>query len=247
MGIKNRYIITSGFAGKKSRSYPWSKSDHHHDIEKSVAFHELWEEILFKYAKPLETLVLESPAEDTLKGKVRGQLVSFIINFGHQSGIKHGKLSGWTRAYLLGMLYAYLNDCDHIFVEQDVLCFGNWVEAIYENANKNGLDLSFGNKECAGKMYEQENSLAFIRREAIPKFIKLFLEIDVSDNEIHIERKVTQIRRIFGNKSGFHPFGYGFYFPPKDKPELPFYVHRFPYERLKYLADMGLIDKKYVV
>lgn len=239
-----KYIITSGFCSKGDCPYPWSEELHHHNIEKSNEFHELWEEILFKYTNPKDVLVINSPEPSNKHKKVvkiNTEWIDMLKNFGHQSGHIEGQYCGWTRAWLLGMFYAFINDCDHIYVEQDVLCFGNWIEAIYDT----GKLLSFGHKKYGGKMYDQENSVTFIKKEAIPRFLNRFLSIEGTDKEIHAERKITQVRNDFKDKAGYHPFGYGFRFPP-ERLELPFYVHRLSYDRLEYLAEAGLIDKKYI-
>ena len=239
------YIITSGYCSAGKCPYPWNVDTSRHKLMKGPEFHELWEEIVAKYTNPKAVLIIDS--DEKAKIKTNHTLLPMVENFGHQIGKIEGQFCGWTRAWLLGMFYAWINDCDHFFVEQDVLAFGNWTEAIYEHVDKNRLSMTFGSKGFSGSAYEQEVGLTFTRKGFIPEFLKAFMIFESTDKAFGAEHKIAVIRKLFGKRVGFHPFGYGLTKPEREfGKKLPFYGHRWSFQDIRKLVILGLVDDKYI-
>lgn len=245
------YIITSGWCGHISNPPPWKESMENSEITKCIEWHRLWRMNLYIHARPSRVIIFGSPVPEQVGPFDLGpiaQIVWMVRNFGHQISSTHERgelnLCGWSRAWVLGLWWAYMNECDHIWVEQDVLCFGDWVGAIYRHAEENNLAFMVGAKKWGAKQYQQENSLTFTQRDAIPAVIEGYLFPTLEKDCVEI--RIAAVRQHLGGASGFLPFGYGFKRPERWTEELPFYIHRAHGWHLKELANSGLIDRIWV-
>jgi len=94
-----------------------------------------------------------------------------LKNFGH--GVHCSKkniLCGWARGFLHGAMQAYLNDCDYVYVEQDLLIFGkNFIENIFKLLEKNNKQICCidGNETCQ----KLQQSLVFVKHSYLIKYI----------------------------------------------------------------------------
>lgn len=251
--MDRKFIITSGFCSSGSCPYPWDENTDRHKLMKGNEFHELWEHVLLNNISitPEQITIIDSTDQKNVNqsySKMRDRsLLDWIdmsSNFGHQIGEIKGQYCGWTRSWLLGMFYAWINDCDHFFVEQDVLIFGDWINAIYDKVEKNNREVMFGAKEYAGPLYAQEVGLTFIKKEVIPYYLRDILQIPDTDKQMGVEHKIAHVNERF--RVGDHPFGYGFQKPDELGTTFPFYAHRWSFTDIKKLVDLKLIDKKYV-
>jgi len=179
------YIITSGW---------WSTKD---DVDnrtiktgdkyiRSQAFHQLWYESIAKFTSAQKVYIIDSdsPIKPILDENSE-VLISLLENAGHSTHHK-GKLSGVSRAHLLGMSLAMVNEVDYwVYIEQDALIYGeDIIEKCIENMRKPYM---FGNGLATPQPTQQ--SFMIIKVEAIPEFIQKFSAIKARDNEISPETK----------------------------------------------------------
>ncbi len=149
-------------------------------------FHNLWFTAVDTYAKPKKIYIIDS--NSPVKPEVHTEkeiLVTLHENAGHST--QHiGKLSGVSRAHVLGMSIAMANEIDYwVYIEQDALIYGEGIiEKCIENMKKSYM---FGSGEGTPQPVQQ--SLMIIKKDAIPTFIKNFNAIKAKDSEISPEMK----------------------------------------------------------
>ncbi|MGB6020311.1 MAG: hypothetical protein WBF77_12040, partial [Sulfurimonadaceae bacterium] len=126
----------------------------------------------------------DSPVKPTIDPQ-KEELISLHENAGHPT-LHIGKLSGVSRAHLLGMSIAMANEVDYwVYIEQDALIYGeNIIEKCIDNMKKPYM---FGSGR--GTPQPVQHSLMIIRKDGIPTFIKNFNAIKAKDSEISVERK----------------------------------------------------------
>lgn len=185
--LKNSYtyIITTGWWSTEndmdSRTIKSGDS-----YIRSQEFHSLWYQAVERYTSAKKIYVIDS--DSPVKPKLNNDnevLVSLLENAGHSTCHK-GKLCGVSRAHLLGMSLALVNEVDYwVYIEQDALIYGeNIIEKCIENMKKPYM---FGNGY--GTPQPMQQSFMIIKKEAIHKFIKNFNNIKSTDNEISPETK----------------------------------------------------------
>jgi len=181
----NRYIITTGW---------WSTEDssdtrivkNGDSIIRSKQFHKLWYDVVQRYTTPKKIYVIDSDSpQKPILNQDNEVLISLLENAGHSTN-HNGKLSGVSRAHLLGMSLAMVNEVDYwVYIEQDALIYG---EGIIEKCIKDmKKPYMFGLGFKTPQPVQQ--SFMIIRKEAIPDFIKNFNAIKSTDNQISPETK----------------------------------------------------------
>jgi len=185
--IKYKYIITSGW---------WSIGDDKLDTREILRgdsyirdrdFHQEWFRVVNRYtnAKKIYIIDSNSPIKPILN-KEKEILVELINNAGHSTN-HIGKLSGVSRAHILGMSLAMVNEeIDYwVYIEQDALIYGeNIIEKAIENMKKPYM-FGYG----LGTPQPVQQSFMIIKREYILDFINRFYAITSTDNEISPEVK----------------------------------------------------------
>ena len=185
MKENNTYIITTGW---------WSTEDDVDDRTiksgdskiRSKEFHQLWYDVVQGYTSAQKIYVIDSDAsvKPTLDKKDE-VLISLLENAGHSTH-HTGKLCGVSRAHLLGMSLAMVNEVDYwVYVEQDALIYGDGIiEKCIEQMKKSYM-FGYG----LGTPQPVQQSLMIVKKEAIPKFINNFNKIKAKDSEIAPETK----------------------------------------------------------
>lgn len=182
---KYNYIITSGWwctndENTKDRSIKYGD-----EFIRTDNFHRLWSNAIKKYCRPIKTYIIDSnsPVKPILNESEI--LISLHENAGHPT-LHIGKLSGVSRAHMLGMSIALANEVDYwVYIEQDALVFGhNIIEKCIENMRGPYM---FGSGD--GTPQPVQHALMIIRADGIPKFIKNFNSIKAKDFEISPEKK----------------------------------------------------------
>lgn len=181
-----RYIITTGW---------WCANDDEIDERKIIKgdsvirtdqFHKLWYEAVSHYANPQKIFIIDSasPVKPVID-KEREVVISLMSNAGHSTH-HEGKLSGVSRAHLLGMSLAMVNEADYwVYIEQDALIYGkDIIEKCISRMNKPYM-FGYG----LGTPQPVQQSLMIIKRKAIPGFINNFNKIKARDAEIAPEVK----------------------------------------------------------
>ncbi|MDQ7085035.1 MAG: hypothetical protein Q9M36_08920 [Sulfurovum sp.] len=179
------YIITSGW---------WSIEEEKDDrlIKcgdahiRSSSFHQLWTKAIDKYTLAKKVYIIDSNAP--IKPKIDSQnevLFSLLENAGHSTN-HSGKLCGVSRAHLLGMSLALVNEVEYwVYIEQDALIYGDGI--IEECIKKMKKPYMFGNGW--GTPQPTQQSFMIIKSDAIASFIQKFSAIKATDNEISPETK----------------------------------------------------------
>ncbi len=179
------YIITSGWWSTKDDKD--SRAVKRGDASiRSKEFHTLWYEAIERYTNAKKVYIIDSDAP--VKPKLDEEhevLISLLENAGHSTN-HTGKLCGVSRAHLLGMSLAVVNEVEYwVYIEQDALIYG---EDIVETAiSKMNKPYMFG--AGRGTPQPMQQSFMIMKTDYIPQFIKSFNDIKAKDNEISPETK----------------------------------------------------------
>jgi len=207
------YIVHSGWWCDESRRHIGANYNESDDRIRTPKFFDVWYDCVTRFSKPLQIFVADSasPLKPDLTGK-RVEWVNLERNFQHGM-ICVGQYGGWTRAFALGAMHAYLNDADYsVFLEQDCLIVGDGIieEALAKMGN---AKISYG----ASSPVRIEQSFVIIRRDYILDFLHGFLGMKQSDRDLFTEVKFQRLQkrarvfRAFGlPAAGFAPLPFGF-------------------------------------
>jgi len=262
------YIITSGW---------WSTKEELDNREiirgnsliRSDKFHKLWIETVLKFSNPKKIYIIDSnsPVKPIIDEN-NEVIISLLENAGHSTN-HIGKLCGVSRAHLLGMSMAMVNEVDYwVYIEQDALIYGTGI--IEEAISKMKKPYMFGNGW--GTPQPTQQSLMIIKTSHIPEFIKNFTSIKARDNEISPETKFAIatskflrflpeslfkdihknslknkiVWRLFRHFKGFDdlPFGYGRTRPLNFDDKYFYFQHGEQEELNRYLEKIRDIDIK---
>ena len=178
------YIITTGWwaSNKDVNDREIKYGDH---IIRSKEFHKLWYKAVKKYANPKKIFIIDS--NSPIKPDLGDDevLISLLENAGHSTN-HIGKLCGVSRAHLLGMSIAMVEEVDYwVYIEQDALIYGKGI--IEEAISKMKKPYMFGDGFRTPQPTQQ--SLMIIKTEYIPIFIKNFTSIKSIDYNVSPETK----------------------------------------------------------
>lgn len=178
------YVITTGWwcSNKNSESREMLIGD---DAIRDREFHSFWHESIRKTKSTANIYIIDSasPIKPTLNKDEH--LISLEKNFGHSTRCDY-KLSGVTRAHVMGMTVALLNEYEYwVYIEQDALIQG---EGIIEKCIKSmKKPMAFGSGK--GTPYPAQQSFMIIKTSHISLFLNRLLKIKASDKEISPELK----------------------------------------------------------
>jgi len=232
------YLISSGYwSGKGFRGQ---------DGSDRADFFKIWLDNTFAYASPQKIIVVDSnseilPPDPEDLSKV--EWIKLNHNFGHVfdmvgSGYQN-KFGGWSVGFLVGAMMAYANNCDFIYKEQDCLCFGSWVESLYNDLEKFGKRMLIGRQSHPAVLIEQ--SLVIIKHDFILDFIQKLISINKPDGG---EGRYVPEFKFYdllcqNSEIGLMSMGYG-----RQKSfnfDEAFYTQQPSVENLKLLVGKGLI------
>lgn len=207
------YIVHSGWWCDQSRRHIGAQYNESDDCIRTPKFFDVWHECVTRFANPTKIIIVDSasPLKPDLTGK-SVEWVNLEKNFQHGM-ICEGQYGGWTRAFALGAMYAYLNDAEYsVFLEQDCLIVGERViERAIENMSR--ADISYGGTSVV----RIEQSFVIIKREYILTFLHDFLGMKHSDRDVFTEVKFQRIQKreyalsfVGLSKSRFTPLPFGF-------------------------------------
>lgn len=249
------YLISSGWWCSEVDGRQQRFGD---DIIRTAQFHKLWHQSIDRYTDPTEILIIDSasPIKPEFATDARIRFLSLRVNGRHATECLN-KYAGCTRAMLLGMQYALVNDYDYyVYVEQDALLYG---EGIIEHAiSTMTRPIMFG--PGRGTPQPTQQSLFVVRRDGIEKVIATYYAIPYNDREVTPELKfayalssfVAKLRlppRHFANlirKRGWAnplaqycplPFGYGRAKPVSFSDRYYYFQHASQDELKEYLES----------
>ena len=171
------------------------------------------------------------------------QTLQLTGNLGHVENLlgirqpkKNYKWCGWSVSILTLALLAYQNETDFIFVEQDVLLFGDVFQRMYDEIGDGQVIYGTCGVQPAA------NSLFMVRRDYIPQFVKLYLEAGHdADKENLPEMKFDRL----GKKYGWKTFRFGYDrdrpFNLEDLKAGPCYIQQVTPEELERLRKLGMV------
>lgn len=249
------YLISSGWwcSEVDTRQHRFGN-----DIIRTAQFHKLWHQSIDRYTDPTEIFIIDSASpikpESTTDPRLR--FLSLRVNGKHATDCLN-KYSGWTRAVLLGLQYALVNEYDYyIYVEQDALLYG---EGIIEHAIS-----TMTTPVMLGRGHRQpiQQSLFIVRRDGIEKMIRAYCTLPYTDREVTPEVKFAYALSSFVPKLGLPPrhfagllrrsdwvnplaqycllpFGYGRDRPIKFSDRYYYLQHASQEELLEYLDITG--------
>ncbi len=206
--IKNKYIIGTGWWCDGSGKHRGSLANDSSDEIREKDFFDIWYNSIIQFSHPEKILIIDSdsPVKPDLFNKNLCIHLNMIQNFGHPLEERcFGKMSGWERSLLLGLVYTYFNDIPYfVYVEQDCIINGNEIiEASIENMK--GFDYSHGLNKTDG--FEVECSFVIIDTRITIDFIKCCAQFQKPDKWQLPEVKWVGLKKIFK----YTPllFGYG--------------------------------------
>jgi len=162
------------------------------------------------------------------------QSITLSGNLGHIGGSRH-HLGGWSAGAIALAMAAYNNGTDFIYVEQDCLCFGDWVRTIYQDAEL--LQVAFG--RSIGMAAAQ--ALFLVKHDYIPQFACDYMMLPRDSLEFLPESKFAKLAELKPDKWGRFSFGYD-----RDRPfdvnQKTFYLQHITAQELDVLGEAGLIS-----
>ena len=181
-----KYIITTGWWCTNDNKLDDRKRKYGDSFIRTDEFHKTWFNAVNTFTKPKKIYIIDSNSPvKPLMNQEKEMMISLHNNAGHSTKLI-GKLSGVSRAHLLGMSLAMVNEVDYwVYIEQDALIFGN--DIIEKCIEKMTKPYMFGSGKGTSQPVQQ--SLMIIKKEGIPNFIKSFNAIKARDNEISPEMK----------------------------------------------------------
>jgi hypothetical protein len=221
--MHNQYLIFSGY----------------HYFPGADWFHGVWYKNLFRSAKPDKVVIIGdsySPAPFEKRGtwiEPTGDLGSCGQLLRYE---KRNELSQVSATWLLGLMYAYMCERDAIYVEQDVLVFGHWIERLYTDLGSKAA--IFG----SAKTHGIATSLFLIRHHFIPHFIEAYLSEGAEDHPNRIpEMKVA--RMATRNPELYTRYNFPYDTDRPIEPATPvWFAQKFTREELMDMHGHGLVD-----
>lgn len=121
-------------------------------------------------------------------------------NLGHVGDLLNGskphEFCGWSASVLALAMIAYAGELDFVYLEEDALAFGPWVERMY--AELGDGQFAFGRKMQSAPWMACSQSLFIVRHAFIPRFVSTYLSLGKDgDPENLPETKFQRIEERF--------------------------------------------------
>ena len=233
----HQYIIGSGYhshLGARGDAMAWF-------------FDELWMPNTEKYSDPYAIYVLatgDGLVPECRCNKHYKQLPLFWVDIlgdiGHCGALLNGSkpyhFCGCSASILTMAMIAYLNECDFIYKEQDVLMFGPCVETMYRELGDRGC--IFGRQRCM----PCANSLMLVRHSYIPEFVRLYLATERENTPDGIaECKYARMQQQHPDQICYYSFGVD-RDRPLDLDARAWYAQKFSPEELLAMRAAELVE-----
>jgi hypothetical protein len=162
---------------------------HKRDNADSVEFLRIWYRNLKRYCPPPDWIIAITTGQRFPLFWAEDVQWIRAANLGHADDPKD-YLSGWSAAVLALAMIAYNCTADLVFLEQDCLAFGNWLETAY--ADMGERQMVFGHKQESEPFMPSSNSLFIIRHGFLREFVRRYLALP-PDREMNAENKFVEI------------------------------------------------------
>ena len=172
-----------------------------------------------------------------------GECIDLDGNPGHVgqllSGEKPHDFCGWSASVLALAMIAYCNETDFVYLEEDALAFGPWVQKLYEELGDG--DFAFGHTMTSPPYMACSQSLFIVRHRFIPQFVATYIQLGKDgDPENLPETKFLRIEEKFPAKCRRLSFTVDRERPlPYDAPVWS--AQKFTQDELAELRNRGLI------
>ncbi|ONG47343.1 hypothetical protein BKE38_23755 [Pseudoroseomonas deserti] len=231
-----KYDIISGwYCDTEPKSYRVFGDDY----VRSVGCFYLWEWCVRTFTSPDQIYILESgsPLLPSLPQGTNINWVKLSQNFGHAVGCQHHH-SGWSRALLSGLMYAYCNGSDHaVLVEQGSLFYGqNIIEQQIARYPDAGIIAPSGK----GTPQPLQTGILIFRTAIVPDFIQRYTSLAEPDATLSPEKKVARVGAELGLTISDLRFGRS---RPLDFSHEHFFLRHATREQLEaFVSHLGLAE-----
>jgi hypothetical protein len=223
-----KYLITSGYFNKPGSGLDWF-------------FPIWWENTMKANPKPEKAIVISQGGHSILNAP--GEWIK--LNGDMQDRLDLEYYAPNQIAVCIGALLAWLEGCDFIYKEQDLLAFGPWVERLYSECGKKKMTFGFLRNNDGSNSGWAANSLTLIKHEFCFEFVRFFLGTEpVRESNIHStssESKFHRLARERPSDVSVYEFGYDRNRPFRIEDEV-WTVQKLTGEELVFLKEKGLID-----
>jgi len=162
-----------------------------------------WGDNLLRYAKPgpkRTVTIAVGMKELALETGSFGDWIRLDRNLGHVGDLLNGskphEFCGWSASVLALAMIAYAGELDFVYLEEDALAFGPWVERMY--AELGDGQFAFGRKMQGPPYMACSQSLFIVRHAFIPRFVATYLSLGKDgDPENLPETKFHRIEERF--------------------------------------------------
>lgn len=234
--MNERYAVVSGY---------WAGEGEQHKAD----FFDLWYDNTLKGGCDPQRIFIINHGSKCLPKIKKGVWIDLNFNLGHTHDLTVNshtdkRFCGWSMAFMIGALCSFAADCDMIFKEQDVLCFGNWKDRLYAELESTQSDFLLGPGDPPYKGQSCAQGLVIARRKFLPNFVSAYLMLPWNDSGIpcvETELKFTFLRGVFGGKMADMCFGHNSKRPPNWWLDPVFYAQRLTEQELQLLRDQKLL------
>ena len=228
--MKHKFTVGSGFYCKPDQTFD--------------KFFPIWWDNLHRYAEPKEVIILAAGTGPRPVNK-RGKWIELPGDLGHVHDLNGSNPNvrkpyhwcGWSISFVTLALLAYANESDFLYVEQDVLAFGPYVDRMYQEIG--GAGMIFGRAKCMPAV----QSLVLCKFEFIPEFVRLFMGTG-SEQLKKNEGELKFLKLEQDNPGKFARYSFGF---DRDRPfnlkEPIFYLQHIMPDEMRQLVKAGLLPK----
>lgn len=192
-------------------------SGYYHPTPDGDRFADMWVMNLELHACPLPRQVVIVGAGrrvpqryEDIDDFVNSEILPLPGNLGHVgallSGEKPHAFCGWSAAFCALALIAYNAELDFLFLEQDCLAFGPWVERTY--ADMGDGDMVFGRKMTSAPFMPCAQALVLVRHSFIPEMVSAYLAMGTDNDVLNLpEAKFQKLEDRFGSRIRRLSFG----------------------------------------
>lgn len=233
--MSRKYLLGSGYFSTDSAHDEFAK----HWASQIIALFPEPQSVVIVSVGGEYPLIYETLCENYLNVEV----VPFTGNLGHVgqllSGEKKHKFCGWSATFCTLALLAYTAELDFIFLEQDCLAFGPWVDRAYLDMGDG--DMVFGRKMATAPFMPCAQSLVLVRHQFIPEVVAAYLAMGTDNDHGNLpETKFLRLEEKFGDRIRRLSFGCDRERPIPYDDEV-FYVQKLTPDELQTLSEKNLI------
>jgi len=179
------------------------------DTDEARAWRGVWDRNLIKHAwrdglnPKVITIAVGHAWPYARSSDAIGQVIRLPHNLGHVGDLLHGRanhyICGWSASVIALASLAYAGGTDLIYLEEDALAFGPWVERLY--ADLGDGQFIFGAKMTSPPWMQCSQSVFLIRHAFIPTFIREYLSLGHDGDPDNLpEHKFATIEARYRNE-----------------------------------------------